>query len=127
MQNLATRVGESLNVYADSAFPLTENIQTGFNRGYATPSEEAYTQAMNAARVSVEWGFMEACTTFKYLDYSPQLRPLQSPIGKAYRVAICLRNLKTCVEGGQACLHFKCFPPPLREYVSWRELPEVQV
>ena len=120
MQNLATRVGESFNVYGDSAFPLTEHIQTGFNRGHATASEEAYTRAMNKARVSVEWGFMEVCTSFKYLDYRPQLRPMASPIGKAYRVAICLRNFKTCLGGGQACSYFKCMPPPLQEYVNWR-------
>jgi len=122
LDNLHARVGEQFHVYGDAAFSLTENIQTGFNRGYTTPSQQAYTAAMTKARVSVEWGFGGVCNTFKYLDYRPQLKVGASPIGKEYRVAILLRNFKTCLEGGQGCGFFQCFPPPLQEYVSWKIL-----
>ena len=113
--------GRDWHVYGDSAFTLTRHIQTGF-RPSSNPSESnaLYTYLMNSGRIAVEWGYGKVTSTWKYLDYKPQLKLHSSPLGSLYRVATCLTNMKICLEGCLTTEYFNCEPPSLEEYISWR-------
>jgi hypothetical protein len=112
--------GSQWHVYGDSAFTLTRVVQTGFRESSNPSNSNAlYTYLMNSGRIAVEWGFGRVSNLWKYLDYSKQLRMHSSPLGSAYRVATCLTNMKTCLEGCQTTSYFQCEPPTLEEYISW--------
>ena len=122
LQEVEQKGGERWHVYGDAAFANTRYIQSGYSPSINRSQQEMlYTFCMNSARICVEWGFKEVASTFKYVDYATQLKVFLSPVAAGYRVAQCLRNMKTCLEGNQTTGYFRCTPPTLEEYISWRD------
>jgi len=121
-RSLGMRRGD-YHVYGDPAYALSRYIMRGF-KGVMNPRQAAFSRAMNALRVSVEWGFMLVVRDWRYIDCEKHLKIMLQPIGKLYWVAAILTNVKSCVMaenhdgyGNLIAQRFRCSPPSLHEYL----------
>ena len=109
--------GTVLCVYGDPAYPLREQLQTGFKNA-STDEEHLFNQRMSSVRVSVEWIFGDVIERFKFTDYSKLQKIGLSAVSKQYVISAFLSNVRTCLYGSTTSSFFKCEPPTLEQYLS---------
>ena len=61
------------------------------------------------------------CKLFKlkFLDFTKNLKPCLSSVGKIYIVCALLRYSLTCLYGNNTSEFFRCNPPDLFTYFAW--------
>lgn len=115
--------GVDYKVYGDPAFGQSTFISRPFQRLVATAVEQLYNTAMSKVRVSVEQAIGHVTQHFSALDFVRCERVGDGEVAKKYLVACFLRNVMTCVRGGnQISQYFSCSPPSLGEFLEDRNV-----
>jgi len=91
-------------LYGDSAYFDDEYMVTGGGRG------------MSSVRETIEWGYKDLKTYWKYCDYRHCLKLRQQPLAKIFFVCILLRNIHCTMYESQVSGFFN-FPAP--EFETW--------
>ena len=124
MRQLSRVAGGEYYVYGDPAYPLGRGIMRGY-KGAINAREAAFSNAMNALRVSVEWSFLHIARDWSFVTSERNLKIWWQPIGRIYYVAAILTNAKCCLTaetrdgyGNMIAQRFDLSPPTLRDYLN---------
>ena len=82
-----------------------------------TPEQEQANHEFSSMRVAVEWDIGRVESTFTRVSHWHQMKLRNMALGKLYRAAVILLNVKTCLEGNSTSLYFGCPVPSLAEYL----------
>ena len=94
-------------------------MQTAFSSFGASPEQEAYSTAMSAVRVPVEWNYKDLKQTWTRNDFARLLHARRFPFSLFYVSTALLLNLKTCMEGaGQVSTYFGCAASSFQVYIN---------
>ena len=86
-------------LFGDPGYSCSQNICSPFKGSSLNDAEQAFNQAMSSSRVAVEWAFGRVVSLWASLDFTPQQRSGQSPLGAVYHVAVLLTNMRTILDG----------------------------
>lgn len=83
-----------------------------------TREEKTINKAMASKRIVVEWEFGHAAKLFSFVRHRAEQKTLLSRCGLFYVVVTLMKNVHTCVNGGnQTSMYFGLEPPTLEEYI----------
>ncbi len=111
-----------LLLYGDPAYPRLGRLIVAY-RGYLTAAQEEWNRRVNAARVSVEWGFGKVIAIWAALDYKKNQKIFLQRVGMMYPVAVLLTNIHTVFYGSLTGIYFNLAPPTLAEYLDITRRP----
>lgn len=111
-----------LLLYGDPAYPRLGRLIVGY-RGHITPDQEEWNRRVNAARVSVEWGFGKVIAIWAALDFKKNQKIFLQRVGMMYPVAVLLTNIHTILYGSQTGTYFNVAPPSLDAYLDVSRKP----
>jgi len=106
-----------LGVYGDAGYGQVNHVERPFSSVRITPMEENYNALMSRVRSQVENAIGLVTQQFPALDMTRWERSGSTNITMRYLVAVILRNMLTCVQGGnQVSIFFGEKPPSLQEF-----------
>ena len=108
-------------IYGDSGYNERERLEVPMQRTNLEPWQGAYNQAMSAARVTVEWMYMEVKLHSTTIDFKRKMKVLQAPVGTLYVTTLLLANFRNCLIPNTVSQYFGCKPPSIEEYICLRE------
>ena len=91
MRQLSRVAGGEYYVYGDPAYPLGRGIMRGY-KGAMNAREAAFSNAMNALRVSVERSFLNIARDWSFVTSERNLKIWWQPIGRIYYAPAILTN-----------------------------------
>mgnify|MGYP002786054755 FL=1 len=107
-------------IYGDPAYGGFTFIQRPLDTTTMSPGENYYNRKMASVRVSVEHAIGLVATTFPAIDFVRQEKLGLGGVGVKYLVACMMRNMMTCIRGGnQISDMFGVQPPSLSEYLRY--------
>ncbi len=106
-----------LVISGDPAYALRRRMMVGY-RGVLTPAQAQWNKQVNAARISVEWGFGKVIALWATLDYKKNQKVFLQRVGFMYPVAVLLTNIHTCYYYSQTSDYFNISPVSAREYLD---------
>ena len=113
--------GRDYKLYGDPAFGASRFISKPFRRTVATEVESIRNTRMSRMRVTVEQAIGHVTQQFSAMDFVRTERVGDGDVCKRYLVACFLRNVLTCVRGGnQISEYFGCYPPTLEKFLEER-------
>jgi nuclease HARBI1 len=119
LRELMDQLGETLYVYADSAFSLTDVVIKGFLGAALTDAERRFNRAMSELRISIEHAFGLPLNLFWSLDFVRQNKFFAQPVAETYMIACLFANLFTCFNGNTTSRRFGVTPPTARQYLRY--------
>ena len=108
-------------IFGDSGYNVREYFEIPFQGSHLNENQRAFNRAMSGARITVEWMFKELKKFWTAVDFPRKMRVLQLPVGTLYLAAILLCNVRNCFYRNQTSIYFRCNPPTLEAFLTWRE------
>lgn len=123
LSDFCTIVGRDYKLYGDPAFGASCFIAKPFRRTVASQVESIRNTRMSRLRVTVEQAIGHVTQAFSAMDFVRTERVGDGDVCKRYLVACFLRNVMTCVRGGnQISEYFGCYPPTLEDFLEERDV-----
>ena len=107
---LEQKVNVAYQIYGDSAYPKTRYTQASY-KGPMTQAQVDFCNMMNPKRQVVENGFGHLMSLWAFLDFKPNLKLEQVPVGRMFWVAAILTNLHVIQYGDAISAKYKTNTP----------------
>ena len=107
-------------VYGDSAYLIINqsHIRARHSNNDNTPREIMENESMLSCRQSIEWNYNDLKQTWKFIDYSMNLKLLDMDVSAIIVSAMILRNARVTLNGNITSSHFNYRPPSLQEWTN---------
>jgi hypothetical protein len=109
-------------LYGDPAYPQSAYLIGGFNNPAAQSPQAHWNTQMSKVRESVEWGFKEIVTHWRYLDFKASMKIFEAPIAQYYIIGAFLTNSRNCLYSNQTQQYFGGVTLTLEQYLDLIEL-----
>lgn len=118
-----TATGEEVEfcLYGDAGYAQSRMIQRPYSKVRMRVFESHYNTLMSRVRESVEHGIGSVVNEFPAFEMARWQKSGKTNVSMRYLVAVILRNMLTCIRGGnQVSTFFGLAPPSLREFARPR-------
>jgi hypothetical protein len=105
-------------IYGDPAYPQSGYIFGGFRNPADGSIEAEFNTTMSSVRESVEWGFKDVISQFRFLDFKIAQKVFLIPTAQYYMVGAFLHNLRSCFYGNETACYFDAVPMSIDAYLS---------
>jgi hypothetical protein len=107
---LEQKFNVAYQIYGDSAYPRTRYTQASY-KGTMTQAQVDFCNMMNPKRQVVENGFGHLMSLWSFLDFPPNLKLEQVPVGRMFWVAAILTNLHVIKYGDAISAKYRTSTP----------------
>lgn len=103
------------SIYGDPAYPQSAYIFSGYRNPREGSIEANFNTIMSSVRETVEWGFKDVISQFRFLDFKIAHKIFLIPTAQYYMVGSFFHNLRTCFYGNETSSYFDAVPMSIDE------------